>query len=151
MKLIPIYLIIIFLFNSCASRKFNNHEVQQTINTITLYKDTTIFIPLPGDTVYLEAPAIPGSKSKLETNLATSEAWIEGDVLKHRLVQKDTVIDRTIRNAVKTTVLEKEKIVTQRQKSWPERLQVSNVKLVLWVVVILLVIIVVKFLKGLIR
>ncbi|HLN52749.1 MAG TPA: hypothetical protein VK212_03505 [Lentimicrobium sp.] len=125
MKAIHIILICLSL-SSCVTRracdrKFPSTEkdsVREVINTVSTYRDTTIFIKIQGDTVYRENILREGNVSKLNTSLAISEAWVSNGKLKHRLTQKDTIIPKTLKSALKTTLTasEKEKVVYRVRK-----------------------------------
>ena len=80
----------------------------------TLYKDTTIYVHIPGDTVHDSVPVVveiftdgttlvTTKKNTLQTSLATSQAWIEAGRLHHTLIQKDSVYKAQIENAIRIT------------------------------------------------
>ncbi len=94
-------LILLFLFCGCTARRMG--PVREVSGTVTVYRDTTIYVSIRGDTVYLASGGGSDSISRLSTGLAVSEAWVEQGILKHRLLQKDTLIGSTIRNAIRTT------------------------------------------------
>lgn len=84
--------------------------------TVTDYRDTTIFVKLPGDTVYDSIPvpyALDFSTpvNTLETKYAISKAWIQNSLLKHTLVQKQSNIPATLPGAIQTTTAVKERII----------------------------------------
>jgi hypothetical protein len=94
----------------------------------TVYRDTTIYITLPPDTVEKEVivkelinvPVFTSEKVKAETNLARAESWIENTRLRLTLMDKDTTLELRLDNAVKESQYwqnkyEKEtKVVTER-------------------------------------
>lgn len=85
--------------------------IRETV-TNTIYRDTTIKIYIPGetktDTIYVDVSwmqdgtvKITSKKSVLNTSLAYSEAQIVNGVLKHTIVQKDSVYNYLVKNAIK--------------------------------------------------
>lgn len=107
------------LLTSCVTRKacerrFPAREYDSSTvvtNTVTVYRDTTIYITLHGDTVYESVPV--DKVSRLKTPLARSVAWIEGGKLKHVMVQKDTTLAQTLKGAItmKSTAINKNQVV----------------------------------------
>lgn len=112
MKLIIWMLILTLLMGSCVTRrscgrKFPYKEsdsVSVFSNTVTLIRDTTIYVKIPGDTVFESVPVY--EFSTLSDGLATSVAWIKDGKLNHRLNQKDTIIPFTIKGALSRSVTE---------------------------------------------
>lgn len=110
-SLLTLILITLVLLTSCVTRqacerKFPTVASDSTriiTNTVTSYRDTTIYIHLAGDTVYKSVKP-DGGVSRLSTPMATSYAWLSNGQLKHRLVQKDTTIRKDVKNGLKTTV-----------------------------------------------
>lgn len=85
-------------------------------NTVSVYRDTTIFVRLPGETVYdsIKVPYALNFSTPvniLETKYALSKAWIENSLLRHTLVQKQSEIPATIAGAIQNTVSTKERII----------------------------------------
>ncbi len=76
------------------------------VSTITVIRDTTIYIEIPGDTTFTSVPLVDGEISKINTPLAISYAWVTAGKLNHRLEQKDTVLPTTLKGALKTTIKE---------------------------------------------
>ena len=79
-----------------------------TIRDSIIYRDTTIYIELPGETVidsiFIPCPEVPGyvpKKVYAETELARASAWWSFPVIKLELIQKDTTIARRLENALK--------------------------------------------------
>lgn len=88
----------------------------RTTNTVTEYKDTVVYVTIPGstvtqhDTIFVESspdpfgvPQLNTRKSTLNTSLATSTAWVQNGQLKHTLVQRDSVYKAQINNAIRIT------------------------------------------------
>lgn len=117
MKTIFITLILLIL-SSCITRKACDRKfplaaidsMKEIIRTVTTYRDTTLFITVKGDTVFKELPVNVNEVNRLSTSLSMSEAWINNGKLKHRLVQKDTIIPATVKNALKTSVTASETV-----------------------------------------
>lgn len=117
MKTILIALTLLIL-SSCITRKACDRKfplaakdsMKEIIRTVTTYRDTTLFITVKGDTVFKELPVNVNEVNRLSTSLSMSEAWISNGKLKHRMVQKDTVIPATVKNALKTSVTASESV-----------------------------------------
>lgn len=111
MKNLILFLFFLTIFSGCVTRKacdrkFPDKEkdsVSLVSTTVTVIRDTTIYIQIPGDTVFKSVNASDNELSKLNTSLASSEAWIRDGKLNHRLEQKDTIVASTIKGALKTT------------------------------------------------
>ena len=119
------------LTSSCVTRKNCEKRFPQAVhdsliihtNTQTIYKDTTVFVRIPGDTVEkvieLHSTDLTDSEiSILNTERARSFAWIKAGKLHHRLIQKDSVLEQKIKNAIRTTshTANQEKIIYKTQK-----------------------------------
>lgn len=111
MKTTITLILLTLSFWSCVTReacerKFPNNRTdsfREIKNTITTIRDTTVFLQIPGDTVFESVPASGNESSNLKTSLAISAAWIEDGKLNHRLEQKDTSVASNIKGAIKTT------------------------------------------------
>jgi hypothetical protein len=125
MKTLSFFFLCILLLQSCITKKACNRKFPQNTNTVTntvtLYRDTIIYINLPGqtvtspgDTVYIDrfTNLATSEKSFLHTSLAISTAQVIGGILKHNLIQKDTTLQRLIADAVK---LQSTHSVTEKQ------------------------------------
>ena len=122
---ILILLTAVILLSGCATqrrcaRKFPP-QVKTEIKTEveTVYRDTTIYVYVPADTitltdtiqVYVTPEGYQTRLSELHTDLAFSTAQVVDGSLRHDLMQKETEIERVIKNAVKeqsTHTVEKE-------------------------------------------
>lgn len=77
--------------------------------TETIYRDTTVYVHIPGETVtetktvYLTEGVMWSDKSHLFTSFADTWAYVENGKLIHDLVQKDTLIQKTLDNAIRVT------------------------------------------------
>ncbi len=114
-------LILISLLTACVTkqkceRKFPARDsIVTTVNTVTVIRDTTIYLEIPGDTVFISVPMVEGEVSKLNTPMAISYAWVLSGKLNHRLEQRDTVVPKHIVGALKSTIeaSSKEAVKTQ--------------------------------------
>ena len=118
MKKIIIVLILALLASSCNTprvcrRQFPDARTEgrdagfsanttDSIQTVTLVRDTTIYIFLSGDSVEVLTPM--DEVSRLNTTLATSTVWLKDGKINHRLEQKDTIVPKVIKGALKTTI-----------------------------------------------
>jgi len=100
--------------------------------TVIEYRDTTIYVKVPGKTVikkvpvYIKEGIVESDLSVLVTPLARSTAQVVGSKLNHELIQVDTTLRIKLENALKrekilekqNTIL-KEKYVVTIQKNKP--------------------------------
>ena len=87
-------------------------DTSTNFNTVEIIRDTTIFIPIPGeiryDSILIPSTTILNTKvSFLETAYAISKAWIENNLLMHVLEQKKSSIPTLIPGALhdNTTII----------------------------------------------
>jgi hypothetical protein len=108
--------IVIIFTQACVTQRrciAKFPPVNETIKTEKIrdslvYRDTTIYISLPGervrDSVPIPCPSPPAGyipkKVYAETSLAKASAWWSYPVIKLELVQKDTTIEKRLDNAV---------------------------------------------------
>jgi hypothetical protein len=108
---------IAILFAGCVTQRRCNLRFPPSTETVTLitehdsivYKDTTIFVKLPGeyriDSVTIPCPPPPASykprRVYAETSLAKASAWWDYPVIKLELTQKDTTIEKRLEDANK--------------------------------------------------
>lgn len=151
------FLLILLLINaSCATRRFPGESVREVRSTVTVYRDTTIYIRLPGDTVFLASGVGEGDVSRLITGLAVSEAWVEEGMLKHRLLQKDTLVSGIVKNAVRSTSSRVTEQRVEQQAPGKEKHPFwkafsDNFKVIMAVILILTVVTFLKSLKSLFK
>ena len=94
-----------------ASAKWGcpQHLDSTVVQSQVIIKDTTIYVPVPGQSVHDSIPVIitkglmNSPVSKLETTYSLSKAWVEDGLLKHTLEQKASSIVATIPGAIHTT------------------------------------------------
>lgn len=140
MRTVALLLLLAVLFTSCSVEKKMSRKCAraQRHYELALYKydcpkkpidtayvtetkiitrDTTIFVRVPGDTVKSETRVhdtlglLNSKVSHLETKYSFSNAWVEGGILKHELIQKDSDIPATIPGAVQHTTTGEKVIV----------------------------------------
>jgi peptidoglycan L-alanyl-D-glutamate endopeptidase CwlK len=116
---------ILLLFNQCSPAKrlqniYSHHPelapktssttiIKDSIRTEISYRDTTVYIPIPGetdhDTVTIPCPEPPKSyipdTARAETSLAVAKAWWDWPHIELELVQKDTTIETRLKDAVR--------------------------------------------------
>ena len=113
-----------------CERKYPVAEITETHKTTEVYiRDTVIQFMLPAvsyeDSVKLDSVSV----SILESQTATSRAWLNNGKLHHRLVQKDTTFNIAINGAIKT-IETKEHVNTTRTNQAPE--EDTIIEKVLW-------------------
>lgn len=97
-------------------------SIMKITETVTVFRDTTIYIHLPGEVVHDTVPVemdknglINSKTSYLTTSFAESWAWVKNGKQYHRLSQNDTLIAKNIENAImektSTTVTDKTKTI----------------------------------------
>ena len=117
MKNILLFLAILSVLSvSCSKRWCYTHYPPssdsiriETVRDSIIYKDTTIFIDIPGKTVTDSVeipcpdpgPAYIPKRVYAETSLAKASAWFAYPVIKLELVQKDTTIVKRLEAAIK--------------------------------------------------
>lgn len=120
---------VALLMSGCVTQKRCEQKFPQQIITIdsvitkteTIYRDTTIFIELPGDTIrdtitVEVVNGIANSRPSIhETDLAWSKAQVVNGFLQHELIQKDSTLARVIEKAIResATTTDKTKVVTK--------------------------------------
>jgi hypothetical protein len=120
---------VALLMSGCVTQKRCEQKFPPQIITIdsvitkteTIYRDTTIFIELPGDTIrdtveVTVKEGIANSRPSIhETDLAWSMAQVVNGFLQHELIQKDSTLARVIENAIResATTTDKTKLVTK--------------------------------------
>lgn len=117
-----------FLMVSCVTRKtcerkfqaYQADSVLTVTNIVTVIRDTTIYVRLPGDTVFETVPI--DDVSILSTGMATSSAWVKDGKLKHKLETRDTSIGVQFRGALKTSSSSFERNRIIKQKSFYNQL-----------------------------
>jgi hypothetical protein len=109
--------IFFLLFISCVTQKkclekYPNPppSLEKVVETITVYKDTTIYVYLPADTVYKTDTVFVDKDGKityplnrLDVEYAWSTIEIKNSRVFHYLYQKETEIAKTIEKAIKET------------------------------------------------
>ena len=138
--------------NKCRSRFPCVAEtiIRDSIVTEIKYRDTTIYIHIPGqtatDTISIPCPEPPPpyvpDTAKAETSLAKAKAWWSYPSVKLELVQKDTTIEQRLKDAIRLKnvyrmLYEKEKQAQKIDKETPRwRVITSNFGIMVILVVI---------------
>ena len=99
-------------------------EVEIITNTVTeiIYRDTTIYVKVPGKTVIKEIPVyiekgISNSElSVLNVDFARSYARVVGSRLEHELTQTDTLLLFKLKNALKVVKTQEKQITVLKEK-----------------------------------
>ena len=138
MKTITIILACLFCTSCLTVRKIEKNcdlftkvcvtEVQKdtvtktVIKTEVVYRDTTIYINIPGETVIKEVPVyikngIADSElSILQVPYSISHAQVINSKLSHELVQTDTIVRVKLENALKVVKTQEKQIKVLREK-----------------------------------
>ena len=110
------YLLLILtvvMFSSCVTKKRCAEkfppQIITEIKTVTetVYRDTTIYIHVPPDTIYAKKVIFKTPEgwqtelSVLDQTYAKSSAQVVNGILKHGLFQKETYIEQLIKDAVR--------------------------------------------------
>lgn len=116
MKNVILFGLILILFSGCMTkRQWQRRYPVPEPDTIvqvrekTIYRDTTIYVQIPADTIYktdtvtvdLETGLVSYPFQRLDVEYAYSTVSIINSRLQHNLFQKDTKIAQTIKNALK--------------------------------------------------
>ena len=148
-KLLPLILTIV-LASSCVTQKRCFEKFPPEVKTDTVfyevvrdsivYRDTTIILTLPGqtviDSIFIKPGVIETSPVILETELARAEAFYRTPKVYLKLVQKDTLIkirlDSALKDAYhwKTQYYEILSQTIQKEKYIPEVYRVA-----LWLII----------------
>ena len=110
-KLLYLFLLLAFSFLLLA---FSCKGPETITVTNTVVRDTTIYIPIPGERVHdsIKVPyfaQFSTPKNVLETKHALSTAWIENSLLQHTLIQKQSNMPATIPGAIRERTVTVEK------------------------------------------
>ena len=148
---LPLYFAFLGLFltlSSCVTYKRCQSKYPSARDTIRIttvrdsivYRDTTIFIKIPGESVHdsvpIPCPEVPGYIPKrvyAETSLAKASAWWSFPNIKLELIQKDTTIERRLDNAIKEAFHWKSEFEKITVIPEPEKYIPKIVKVFAWV------------------
>lgn len=114
MRLI-IFILLVFTASSCSMQKWCAERyppqviTETKVETEVKWRDTTIYVTLPADTVIQEKEVIvyktpegyQTDVSELTTQFAYSAAQVINGRLTHELHQKEAELEQTIKNAIK--------------------------------------------------
>ena len=109
-----LFILVAVLFSSCLTQRRCAEKFPPQIVTETetvkeiVYRDTTIYIHVPADTVYLTdtmyiyvtSQGYQTRLSELHTDLSWSTAQVVDGRLRHEIFQKEMEIERVIKNAI---------------------------------------------------
>lgn len=132
-------LVAILILTGCSAQKWcwnkfpPEIKIDTVIHTETTYKDTTIFVHLPGDTLISEVPVyiidtiegepivITYEEAIAETGYAEARAWIQNSMLQLELIQKDSLIEVTLDSVIAIKDHYVELYTTEIHKSPPQK------------------------------
>jgi hypothetical protein len=112
MKKLPLIICIVILAG-CATQKrclekFPPQMVHDTVTTKSIiYKDTTVYVEIPGETVIKEVPILlPMPMPEIEpvraeVELAQAEAKLLKNKLRLTLIQKDSILEFKLDSAIR--------------------------------------------------
>lgn len=143
-------IIVALLLSSCRTHP-PSLVVRDSIRVVrvTEYRDTTLLIRLPGeikrDTIWIDSTR--RAVSELNTYLARSRVELRDGSLVHELMQRDTTLQRLIRNAIRETTQTTDATrvevrtvevnrLTRWQAFWMTAGQLFAVALALWLVLL---------------
>ena len=112
-----VIILLMVLASSCATQQrcFRKFPPEVSIDTIfkeiikdtIIYKDTTIYISLPGETVidsiFISQGIVTTPVKVLETDLARAEAYYRTPKVYLKLIQKDTTLRIRLDSALRTS------------------------------------------------
>mgnify|MGYP001045473195 CR=1 FL=1 len=156
MKHIAPILILLTITSCVTQRRCNDKFPPQvtvidstTTRIVTEYRDTTVYVQLPGDTAYQSitirdsAGQIVSGRSELRTSLAYSAAWINSGRLQHVLQQNDTLLPVTVENAIRVTWERAERFYSRQEVKatpiWPKIINRAMLFILIGVVFIFLI------------
>jgi len=156
MKYLITLILFVLLFSGCDMKKYCHDRFPPVIQTETeikeviIYRDTTIYIPIPGDTLIIRDTIVVTEGiaymplKRLSTEICLAESWIENNIHNMELIQKDTVLERLIEDAIKesvTTVTETIPVeIPVHFKTWWDELWIRLGKVFLGALAVLLII-----------
>lgn len=122
-------LILLILISGCATEKRCKLKfppqtetiIKDSIREVIKYRDTTIYVKLPADTVttsdtiYIKNGVTVYKEVKAETKLATARAWIGQNRLNLTLADKDTTIEIKLKDALVSKEFWQNKYMTEKQ------------------------------------
>ena len=101
-----LFLLLPILFYSCCKRPSASQSERETdrtervVEVIERVRDSVIYVPLPKESVMqggIKIRSFPSDTSHLETSIAESDAWIDGDGnLNHSIRNKPASLPATV-------------------------------------------------------
>ena len=130
-------------------------QVREITKTVTVYRDTTIFVRIPGDTVHRIDTVwidrhgfVQSDVSILYTRFAESRAWIKNSKLFHKLTQNEDTVSKVLQGAIRTEVQYVDRVSTvevPRALTWWQTTQIWAGRLLLMCVAVLIGLVVARF------
>jgi hypothetical protein len=159
-----LFFLVLISFASCVTRKACERKFPPEVmiirkdsiirTTETIYRDTTIYTHIPGDSVSDTKPVlqkdgiISSDTSNLATAFAKSRAYVDNGKLIHELIQKDTLIQKKIDNAIRLTWVRAERffetsktitIEVNRLTGW-QHFQLWTLRILIGIIILFLLI-----------
>jgi len=106
----------------CITEIVTKTDTIRTIKTVIEYRDTIIYVKVPGKTVIKEVPVyiengiVNSDQSYLTVPYAESTAQVINSQLIHDLTQVDTLILIKLQDALKTIKIQEKQIETLKEK-----------------------------------
>lgn len=143
----------------CITETETETEIITETKTETIYRDTTIYIEIPGKEVikeipvYIEKGLVNSGLSVLNVPFARGLSQVVNSKLRHKLIQTDTLLLFKLENALKTIktqekqikVLKEKYVVTVKENSNWAKLCIKVVWGLLIVVVLAIGFLILKF------
>lgn len=151
-------ILLLLLLSGCTLFKYNQAETPQTVfkvikkdsiihNTVILYRDTTVFIEIPGDTITVVQDidtsaiinngwALYSDSLFISKNFAQSISWISQGKLGAKLIINDTIIERKIFNL--THIIDSLTVYSNNNPTQENEKQGKNT---IWIILLIIVII----------
>jgi len=184
MKTLLLLLLSVLIFTSCITQNRKdrkcrkaklNYEIAATkwgcpknldstfIQSQVIIKDTTIYVPIPAQTVHDSIPVIiirglmNSPVSKLETTYSLSKAWVENGILKHTLDQVPSSFPVILPGAIHTSTSNTVQTIKvpyyvdrpiSKPLSWWQKLFLWSGVIAWWIVALYIVIKLYKFKIG---
>ena len=146
-------LLLTLMLSGCSMKEYcaDRYPPQITTKTKTdtVFAPRLIHVPFPGDTIYvtdtvLVTEGIAHMPLKtINTELCRAEAWIQYNTHEMELIQKDTVLEKIVDNAIMeatTTITETEVKEDEKDLSWWQTLFIWVGKAALAAVALLIVV-----------
>lgn len=106
-------IVLAILLSGCVTQRrcHNKFPPQTHTDTVTIteivYRDTIVYVTIKPDTVFFTDTVLVNkglvnfNPQRLDTEFAWSVVWINNSRINHTLYQKESVIEKTIQDAIK--------------------------------------------------